>query len=249
MKWKIISAAIDILLPRTCMVCGGRLISAEKHICLECLADMPLTYYWKLPHNTMSDRLNEVIQKKLEKEDSFHSEPYAQAAALFLYHSEDNYRLIPYDIKYKGNIKAGEYFGRMLGRRLKEESHWNDADMIIPVPLHWRRRFVRGYNQAEAIASGLASAMGITLRTDILIRKKRTRTQTKLDIEGKALNVADAFKVNDKVLFPDGLKHVVILDDIFTTGSTIGACFTALRAVFPPEVRISVATLGFVGGG
>ena len=118
--------------------------------------------------------------------------------------------------------------------------------MIIPVPLHWRRRFVRGYNQAEAIASGLASAMGITLRTDILIRKKRTRTQTKLDIEGKALNVADAFKVNDKVLFPDGLKHVVILDDIFTTGSTIGACFFALRQMLPPSVRISAVTLGFV---
>lgn len=194
----------------------------------------------------MSDRFNEVIQKNIG--NSSEREPYAFSAALFTYHAEAPFRLIPYNIKYKGDIRAGEYFGRMLGSRLMKEEIWREADIVIPVPLHWSRKFRRGYNQAEAIASGLASVTGIALRTDILVRKKRTRTQTKLDIEGKALNVAGAFAVNSKALPLNDLKHVIILDDVFTTGSTAGECFRALRTVFPPDVRISVATLGFVGG-
>lgn len=238
---------MDILLPRLCIVCGTRLLSSERHICLECLAGLPLTYFWKQDHNPMSDRFNEVIQKKLDKEDSPRMEGYAFAAALFHYDSEAGFRLIPYNIKYKGNIKAGEYFGRMLGRRLKEDEHWQDADLIIPVPLHWTRKFSRGYNQAEVIASGIASETGIPMKADILRRIKRTKTQTKLDIDGKARNVADAFEAAKKGI--PTARHLVIVDDVFTSGNTLFACFQALRSIFPPSIRISVATLGFVGGG
>lgn len=263
---KRIASAIDILLPRTCIVCGARLLYSERHICLLCASEMPLTRFWKQSHNLMSDRFNDIIQKNLINGKSAppmscHEmpeaadvcpgscrEPYAYAAALFTYHAEAPFRLIPYNIKYKGDVRAGEYFGRMLGSRLMKEDIWKDADIVIPVPLHWSRRLRRGYNQAEAIASGLASVMGISLRTDILVRKKRTRTQTKLDIAGKALNVAGAFAVDSKALPLNDLKHVIILDDVFTTGSTAGACFMALRAVLPVSVRISVVTLAFVSG-
>ena len=262
---KRIAAAIDLLLPRTCIVCGTRLLYSERHICLLCAGEMPLTRFWKQSHNLMSDRFNDIIQKNLingksappmschempEAADACPGscrEPYAYAAALFTYHAEAPFKFIPYNIKYKGDIRAGEYFGRMLGARLMREEHWKDADIIIPVPLHWTRRFRRGYNQAEAIASGLASAMGIPVRNDILFRRKRTRTQTKLNMEGKVLNVAGAFKA--RKCDSGEYRHIIIVDDVFTTGSTLMACFTALRTVFPPSIRISVATLGFVGGG
>lgn len=236
---------MDFLLPRTCIVCGERLLRDERHICLECRAGLPMTYFWKQSHNPMSDRLNEIIQKDLDKEDLPRMEVYAFAAALFHYNSEAGFRLIPYNIKYKGDIRAGEYFGRMLGNRLREEEHWKDADLIIPVPLHWSRQFRRGYNQAEAIATGVASAIGIPLRTDILLRRKRTKTQTKLTMEEKAWNVAEAFEAKGEV--PPHIRHIIIVDDVFTTGSTLGECFRALRSVFPPSVRISIATLAFVG--
>ena len=129
---------------------------------------------------------------------------------------------------------------------------WSDVDMIIPVPLHWSRQWKRGYNQAEVIARAAAEALGVHVRTDILMRKRRTKTQTKLDIEGKARNVSGAFTVRKDaaVIFKDGgaVRHLVLMDDVFTTGSTLHACFRALRSVFPPGVRISVATLGVVGG-
>ena len=244
---KRIVSAIDLLLPRTCIVCGAKLLSAERHICLYCAAEMPLTRFWKQSHNPMSDRFNEKLATGISYAcNASCREPYAYAVALFTYHAEASYRHIPYSIKYKGDVRSGEYFGRMLGSRLIKEEIWRDADIVIPVPLHWTRRFRRGYNQAEAIASGLASAMEISVRTDILIRKKRTRTQTKLDIEGKTRNVAGAFKAGN--CSPEEYRHIIIVDDVFTTGSTLMACFTALREVFPPGVRISVATLGFVGG-
>ena len=241
---KRIASAIDLLLPRTCIICRQRLLSAERHICLECMAEIPLTYFWKLSHNPMSDKFNETIQKNVS--DFTALEPYAYAAALFTYHGEAPFRLIPYNIKYKGDIRAGEHFGRMLGSRLMKESHWQDADIVIPVPLHWTRRFRRGYNQAEAIASGLASAMEIPVRNDILFRRKRTRTQTKLNMEEKGRNVAGAFKA--RKCDPGEYRHIIIVDDVFTTGATLGECFRALRSVFLPSIRISIATLAFVGG-
>ena len=262
---KRIAAAIDLLLPRTCIVCGKRLLFSEQHICLLCASEMPLTRFWKQSHNPMSDRFNDIIQKNLingkavitmsyhempETADVYPAscrEPYAYAAALFTYHAEAPFRFIPYNIKYKGDIRAGEYFGRMLGARLIPEEHWKDADIVIPVPLHWTRRFRRGYNQAEAIASGLASAMEIPVRNDILFRRKRTRTQTKLNMEEKGRNVAGAFKA--RKCDPGEYRHIIIVDDVFTTGNTLFACFQALRTVFPPSVRISVVTLGFVDGG
>ena len=246
-------AAGEILLPRQCITCGRRLLLEEKHLCLECLADLPQTYFWTMSHNPMADRFNENIQKDIEtdEDDGLH-ERYAYAAALFFYHSEAQYRLIPYQIKYHGNIRAGRYFGRMLGNRLASSELFEDVDMVVPVPLHWTRKWKRGYNQAEVIAGAVAVALGAPMRTDLLRRRKRTTTQTRMEVEDKRKNVAEAFVSTPSladIAAQDSVRHLLLIDDVFTTGSTLMACFTALRTVFPPDVRISVATLGFVGEG
>lgn len=240
-------AASDILQPRLCIVCGQRLLLDEAHLCLNCLAEMPLTFFWNRSHNPMADKFNEVIQKSIGEGDISH-ERYAYAAALFFYHSEANYRLIPHQIKYQGNIRVGDMFGKMLGTRLASSSVFSDVDLVAPVPLHWTRKWKRGYNQAEVIASSVAKAMVVPMSVDILKRRRRTKTQTKLTVDQKARNVSDAF-IASRGSLPDRaeIHHILLIDDVFTTGSTLGACFTALRTVFPPSVRISVATLAFVG--
>ena len=245
-------AAGEILLPRQCITCGRRLLLEEKHLCLECLADLPQTYFWTMSHNPMADRFNENIQKDIEtdEDDGLH-ERYAYAAALFFYHSEAQYRLIPYQIKYHGNIRAGRYFGRMLGNRLASSELFEDVDMVVPVPLHWTRKWKRGYNQAEVIAGAVAEALGAPMRTDLLRRRKRTTTQTRMEVEDKRKNVAEAFVSTPSladIAAQDGIRHLLLIDDVFTTGATLHACFVALRTVLPASVRISVATLGFVGG-
>ena len=236
-------ACLDFLIPRTCIVCGRKLLKDEKHLCLHCRADLPQTLYWERPHNPMADRFNELIQKSIEQK--WRSEEYAFACPLMFYDSKGKYRQIPYSIKYKGNIPAGRHFGEILGKRLVQAAHFKSVDMVIPVPLHWTRRWKRGYNQAEIIAESIAQILGVPMLTDVLIRNKRTVTQTRLEIEEKALNVAGAFSINPTSR--TDVRHILLVDDIFTTGSTLMACFNALREVFPPSVRISVATLGFVG--
>ncbi len=245
-------AAGEILLPRQCITCGQRLLLEEKHLCLECLADLPQTYFWTMSHNPMADRFNENIQKDIEtdEDDGLH-ERYAYAAALFFYHSEAQYRLIPYQIKYHGNIRAGRYFGRMLGNRLASSELFEDVDMVVPVPLHWTRKWKRGYNQAEVIAGAVAEALGAPMRTDLLRRRKRTTTQTRMEVEDKRKNVAEAFVSTPSladIAAQDSIRHLLLIDDVFTTGATLHACFVALRTVLPASVRISIATLGFVGG-
>ena len=247
-----LQAAVDLLLPRTCIVCGCRLNLQERHLCLHCLMEMPLTYFWQQPHNPMADRFNDLMQKDIGER----KEVYAYAAALFVYRGDAPFKKIPYHIKYQGDISAGRYFGEMLGARMRGCAHWSDVDLIIPVPLHRLRRLKRGYNQAEVIAEGLASAMGVPVRTDLLVRRKKTATQTRLNLEEKAANVKGAFEaVAEQIqalmeveVGAEAVTHVLLVDDVFTTGSTLMACFTALREVFPPGVRISVATLAFVGG-
>ena len=242
-------AVLDLLIPRGCLVCGCSLELSEEHLCCECLEDLPRTYYWLRKFNPMADRFNALIQSELESHID-----YAFAASLFFYRDESEYRRIPYQIKYHGNIPAGRFFGKMLGQMVASAEHFADVDVVIPVPLHWTRHWKRGYNQAEIIAREVSAALGAELRTDILERCRRTRTQTKLSIEGKATNVQGAFRITNrqketkKADAPaiSDLKHLLIIDDVFTTGATLYACYIALRSVFPAEVRISVATLAFV---
>lgn len=256
-----LNAVLDLLIPRKCVVCGEVLMDAEKHLCRECLDDIPHTYFWLRKFNPMADKFNALIQEELEKliARPCH-EDYAYATALFFYRADSDYSNISRQLKYHSNIPTGEFFGRQLGRRIAQAEHLSDVDAIIPIPLHWTRKWSRGYNQAEVIAREVAEVLGADLRTDILERCRRTRTQTKLSVEGKVANVKGAFQVRPSFAQNSGssikkadapailnLKHLLIIDDVFTTGSTMFSCYSALRKVFPPSVRISIATLGFVG--
>lgn len=237
-------AMLDLVLPRRCAVCGTSLSFRERHICLHCLADLPRTHFSSCPRNQMADRFNALVQRDLEETFSFLE--YSYATALFFYRSATGYRLITQRLKYHSDIAAGRYFSSMLGREMASSALFSDVDAIIPVPLHWSRRWSRGYNQAEIIGETLSGFLDAPLRSDILIRPRRTRTQTKMSIAQKASNVCGAFRVREGADL-QGLLHVLIVDDVFTTGATVHACYLALREKLPSSTRISVATLACIG--
>ena len=262
-----IKAVADVLLPRVCVVCGRKLTLGERNICLYCLSELPQTFFWERRHNAMADKFNSLIERGLDGYLVGGSlERYAYAVALFFYDGQGDFRKITQQLKYHADLGIGRDFGRMLAHRIDDARHFEDVDVIIPVPLHWTRLWKRGYNQAEVIAGAIAEHLGVDLRTDILKRSRRTRTQTKVDPSRKSENVKGAFVVNESPILgrnriankhhglshqkigEAGYRHILLVDDVFTSGSTLHNCFLALRTVFPPYVRISVATLGFVGG-
>ena len=200
-------------------------------------------------------------------------QPFSYAAALFFYRGDSPYSLIPQALKYDRNFGAGRHFARMLGRELAASSLFADVDAILPVPLHWLRRWRRGYNQAEVISRGIAEELkggaeasgspAPPVLTRVLKRVRRTRTQTRLDAGGRYANVHSAFVADGKALASTKIPadqaghppHLLLVDDVFTTGATLLACERALRRALTetlgPEaasrVRISVATLAYVG--
>lgn len=244
------TALLDIAMPRLCVVCGHELLLRERHICTDCLAQLPLTRFWNQSRNPMADKLNALIQNDLG-EDGY--EPYANTCALFYYGTESPYAHITPQLKYYHNIKMGQFFSAMLGRRLCSSPEFEDVDMVIPVPLHPLRRWKRGYNQAEIIASEIVRVYALRaggrepeMRTDILRRVRNTRTQTALSGESKVGNMESAFALRHR--FKESVpRHILLVDDVFTSGSTLFACRRVLRQHFGSDVKISVATLAFVG--
>lgn len=235
---------LDLLLPRRCAVCGRALDCGEKDLCTSCLEGLPLTYFWERRENPMADKFNDRIQALRDLSDDRYYEPYARAAALFFYRSE--YRNITKAVKYHNALELGRSMGGELGRRLGASPLFKDVDMVIPVPLHPLRRYRRGYNQAEIIAEALATALKVPINASSLRRIRRTGTQTRLSAEAKAANVAGAFAVdNYKAL--EGFRHILLVDDVFTTGSTLAECCRALRSALGNKVMISVCTLAVVG--
>ena len=227
-------------MPRCCLVCGRQLGLHEKHLCLRCAADLPLTYYWEQAHNPMADRLNAVLERQRPAGESM---PYFSAAALLFYHHDNPYKRIPQALKYGGNVSAGSFFAAQLGTYLASSGQFADVDCVVPVPLHWLRRWRRGYNQAEVIARALAAALNARLEPRCLRRVRRTRTQTQLDASERLSNVRRVFRVGK---LPAGVRHILIVDDTFTTGATLAACCTVLREAIGSDVRLSVATLSVV---
>lgn len=246
----ILTAFLDILMPRRCVVCGETLALHEKYICIGCLADLPRTYFPKMSRNPMADRLNDLINRDLEQGANA---AYSFASALFFYDANSNYKYITRALKYHGQIGLGRYFSNILGIEIASSALYADVDAVVPVPLHWIRKLRRGYNQAEVIADEVGRHLGAEVFKNILHRRSRTRSQARLSLDDRTRNVASAFKVSDEyaqeiskghINMP---HHVLLVDDVFTTGATVHSCIAALRGVFPPSVRISVATLAVVG--
>lgn len=186
----------------------------------------------------MADRLNL----------RFDEGPYAYATALFYYGGD--YSALTKALKFHRNFAAGRYLASLLGDEIKKSPHFSDIDLVCCVPLHWTRRFSRGYNQAEIIAAELAKVLGVEF-DDMLRRVRRTSRQARITGGDKDLdrwrNVSGAFAVR-RGKKPSECRHILIVDDVFTTGATLFSCFQAIKSASGGKIRISIATLAYAGG-
>jgi ComF family protein len=224
----------ELFFPRKCLVCGDFLELDERDVCAACREELPLTYQWDIVQNAAFERL----ARRFELQG---------AASLLFFGAESDYRKILYGIKYSGRRQLAVQMGALLGGYLATSRLFKGCQAVVPVPLHPLRHWKRGYNQAALIAGGVAQAMGLPVEAQLLRRRRYTKTQTKLHGSAKAKNVQGAFQLDIACaheLQAAGIRHILLVDDTLTTGSTLAACATPLLSA---GFQISCATLAFVG--
>ena len=220
---------LDVLAPRLCVVCGRRLSLTEPVLCASCNMHLPRTgFQFSASDNPMARLFWGLI-------------PVERAAALFFYEAGSPTSSIVYDLKYHDHPEIGVEMGRLLGREFAEAGFFDGIDAIIPVPLARSRERHRGYNQSRCIAKGIADATGLPLCDKVLRRTKFKRSQTQMRHWERQENVADVFRLRDASAV--GGRHVLLVDDVVTTGATMTAC--ARELLNAGGVRLSLLSLGF----
>lgn len=218
----------EFFFPRYCVVCGKRLLLGEEHLCLGCLCALPRIRF----HNQENNEIAKLLWGKM---------PVERAYAFLYYSKGGDVRELLFQLKYFGNQKIGYFMGRCMAKELISTGFFGGIDGIIPVPLHDKKRKSRGYNQCELLAEGISSVVRIPLLKDVLRRKQYTETQTHKSNYERWNNVQDVFEgVSFERL---SNKHVLLVDDVLTTGATLVACADALRGA--EGIRISVLTLAW----
>ncbi len=225
------SRILELIAPRTCTVCGRRLSVSEQVLCATCNLHLPRTYYAKDAYNNEMAKLFWVRI------------PIERAAALFFYHAHSEASQLIYALKYGNQPNIGVYMGSMVAEEFKRDDFFKSIDFIVSIPLTSARKRKRGYNQSEEIAKGVHLVTGIPILYNLVKRVKFKESQTHKNRLERAENVEHAFQMTTNNPAIVG-KHILLIDDIVTTGATICACATALQRY--GEVRISVMSLGVV---
>lgn len=220
-----------LLFPRQCLVCGAPLGEGEELMCVRCNIAFPRTHCY--------ERTNNEIEKMFwGKFDIVHATSY------FYYAKGSPYSRLVHCLKYRNRPDIGKTLGRFAAAELLAGDFFDDIDLIIPVPLHPARYRQRGYNQSEQIALGLSAVTHIPVDTAAVERVVDTESQTRKSVFERTLNVHNIFRVPHPAAYA-GL-HLLLIDDVLTTGSTLTACADAFAGV--PGVRFSIFTLTFAGG-
>ncbi len=215
-----------LIFPQCCEVCGIPLHNNEKVLCIKCLYNLPRTDFCTLKDNPITN----IFAGRLKIE---------RGTALFIFQKGSKYRKLLHKLKYNNKAEIGIILGKELGIQMNKSGNYHDIDYIIPIPLHKTRERQRGYNQSLAIARGLSEILKFPIEHNNLVRNIATITQTKMNKEERQRNVSGKFSVLNASELEN--KHVLLVDDVVTSGSTIEACGEILLQI--KGLKLSIAVL------
>ena len=223
-----LDSILNLFFPRLCAACGEPLLKNEETICLKCRLLLPKTGFELHPDNPLAQAFYGRVK--------LHA-----VTACYFFSKKGKVQHLIHELKYKGNTDAGLFLGEQLGESIKDAPQFQGIDYLIPVPLHPKREKRRGYNQSLLIAQGVNKVTGIAIGDKYLIRAAYNETQTHKSAEARYENVQHIFEVR----FAEELKgkHVLLIDDVLTTGATLEACAHQLETI--PGISISVATAAY----
>lgn len=218
---------VDLFFPRLCPACSGVLYHNENILCLRCIIDFPRTNFHLDPDNEVA----KLFWGRVKIEN---------AASFFYYQKGSRYQNLIHRMKYYDQMQLGIDFGRWYGRELMN-TPFCGADIILPVPLHPAKQKKRGYNQSEQIARGISEVLAIPMETGLLERAINTDSQTRKSKYERWSNVEGMFQVRRPEKLND--KHILLVDDVITTGSTLEACASPILSL--ENTTVSILTLAF----
>ena len=217
-----------LLFPDVCNACGQQLYRGEEQICIRCRYDLPYTDFHLYPDNPAAKLFWGRIRCNA-------------AMAMLFFRKGTRVQQLIHRLKYQSQTGLGYTLGTLLGEKLLQSPDYRTADMIIPVPLHPRKERSRGYNQSKCIADGMAKVLGVPVNVKQLIRRKATDTQTKKNRYTRFENMRSVFAVPDPAELAG--KHIILIDDVITTGATLEACGQLL--LDSGVTKLSIAALAF----
>lgn len=225
--FEIIRSISHMIYPEVCLICTKELTTSEKSICSFCYEDLHFTHFEKYTESTSLDKL---FWGRVSIEASY---------ALLYFEKGQSTQQLLHALKYKSNPHVGIEFGRIIGRRIKKMNGFKKIDLLIPVPIHPKKEFIRGYNQSEQIANGVSEIMNIPVDPHFLKKRSHTGSQTKRGRFARWDNVVNNFMLKKNRSNP---KHIAIIDDVITTGATLEALIRSIQKNYP-DIRISIISL------
>jgi ComF family protein len=217
---------LNLLYPNQCASCQEVLLKNENVICYNCIVDLPRSLHYQ----DMENPIAKLFWGKIKLE---------MALSAFTFIKKGKAQRLMHELKYKGNTKVGELMGVELGKEIDKAEIADKVDVVVPVPLHKKKLKQRGYNQSEFIAIGVAKVLKCEMNTDLLKRMEHSESQTKKSKYERWENVGAAFTLTDANQYIG--KHILLVDDVVTTGATLEACCKKLEEI--EGVKLSIGTL------
>lgn len=221
---------LSIFFPSHCYSCGKPLVGDERYLCEECMLHLPTTHFAAVPNNLTE----QLFMGRF---------PLKAATSLLYYKDGGEAQKLIHHIKYHEKVGFGEQLGRQLGKELAASGRFDEVDVLVPIPLHPMKQLRRGYNQSELICKGIAATFPRPICTSALKRRSYTATQTHKNRIQRMENIQGVFWLKRPKAIEG--KHILVVDDVITTGATTSACCQELLKA--PGVTISIASLGIAG--
>jgi ComF family protein len=222
----ILSPLVHFFYPHNCIGCGSDIIEKENFLCLDCIND--------LPHTGFATHAGNPVEKIF-----WGRIPITSGMSEFYFSKDSIIQNLIHEFKYRGNKSIGLYLGKSMGKSLINSNRFSDIDFLVPLPLFTAKEFKRGFNQSSILCSGIKELMNVPIITKNVIRIIHTETQTKKGRVQRWENVEKSFSVIDPSVFEE--KHILLIDDVITTGATIEACGREILKT--KGVRLSIASL------
>lgn len=212
--------------PNTCLSCESHLMQNEFLLCTHCRHNLPITGFCETPNNAVE----KVFRGRV---------PIEEGTALLFFRKKGISQILIHQLKYKGRQEVGDFFGIWMGEEFKNGQRFKNLDGIVKVPLHKKRFKERGYNQLTYFANRLSRELQIPVINDVLVKVGQSTSQTKKNRFNRFEKISERFQLSNGDEIRG--KHVLLIDDVLTTGATLEACANELLKV--PDVRISIATM------